>query len=87
MSASWPVREGVFDLGDLPVERGGVIRGARLSWQAHGSLGAARDNVIVYPCSYTASHGPGGARRKGGASLVCGVCTERRRASLDTAVS
>ncbi len=25
---------------------------------------------------------PGGARRRGGASLVCGVCMERRRASL-----
>jgi len=52
----WPVREGVLELGDLPVERGGVIRGARLSWQAHGTLNAARDNVIVYPCSYTADH-------------------------------
>ena len=56
MSATWPVRDGVLQLGDLPVERGGVIRGARLSWQAHGTLNAARDNVIVYPCSYTASH-------------------------------
>jgi homoserine O-acetyltransferase/O-succinyltransferase len=53
---SWPVRDGVFELGDLPVERGGVIRDARLVWQAHGTLNAARDNVIVYPCSYTASH-------------------------------
>jgi homoserine O-acetyltransferase len=25
-------------------------------WQAHGTLNAARDNVIVYPCSYTADH-------------------------------
>jgi homoserine O-acetyltransferase len=25
-------------------------------WQAHGTLNDARDNVIVYPCSYTASH-------------------------------
>jgi homoserine O-acetyltransferase len=53
---SWPVRDGVFELGDLPVERGGVIRDARLVWQAHGTLNAARDNVIIYPCSYTADH-------------------------------
>jgi homoserine O-acetyltransferase len=52
----WPVTEGVLELGDLPVERGGVIRDARLSWQAHGTLNAAGDNVIVYPCSYTATH-------------------------------
>jgi homoserine O-acetyltransferase len=52
----WPVREGVLELGDLPVERGGVIRDARLAWQAHGTLNAAGDNAIVYPCSYTATH-------------------------------
>ena len=53
---SWPVQEGVFELGDLPVERGGVIRQARLAWQTHGTLNAERDNVIVYPTSYTATH-------------------------------
>lgn len=56
MRAGWPVQDGVLDLGDLPAERGGVIRRARLAWQAHGTLSAARDNVIVYPCSYTADH-------------------------------
>lgn len=56
MTATWPVADGVFSLGDLPVERGGVIRDAKLSWQAHGTLSPARDNVIVYPCSYTATH-------------------------------
>lgn len=53
---SWSVTEGVLKLGDTEVERGGVIRDARLTWQAHGTLNAARDNVIVYPCSYTATH-------------------------------
>jgi homoserine O-acetyltransferase len=52
----WPVTEGVFELGDFAVERGGVIPDARLSWQTHGTLNAARDNVIVYPCSYMADH-------------------------------
>jgi homoserine O-acetyltransferase/O-succinyltransferase len=56
MSAGWPVQEGVLELGDLPAERGGVIRRAKLAWQTHGTLSAARDNVIVYPCSYTADH-------------------------------
>jgi homoserine O-acetyltransferase len=53
---SWPVAEGRFALGDLPVELGGTIRDAELAWQTHGTLNAARDNVIVYPCSYTADH-------------------------------
>lgn len=53
---TWPIADGVFELGDLPVERGGVIQDAKLSWQTHGTLSPARDNVIVYPCSYTATH-------------------------------
>ena len=56
MTGEWPVSEGVLSLGDWPAERGGVIRDARLAWQAHGTLNEARDNVIVYPCSYTATH-------------------------------
>jgi homoserine O-acetyltransferase len=54
--SQWPVTEGRFLLGDTTVQRGGVIRAAELAWQAHGTLNAARDNVIVYPCSYTATH-------------------------------
>ncbi len=56
MTGDWPVRDGVLELGDLPAERGGTIAGARLAWQSHGTLNAARDNVIIYPCSYTATH-------------------------------
>jgi homoserine O-acetyltransferase len=52
---SWPVDRGVFELGDLPVELGGTITDARLSWQTHGTLSEARDNVVVYPCSYGAT--------------------------------
>ena len=52
----WPKQDGVYALGDLAVEKGGVIRDARIVWQAHGTLNAAKDNVIVYPCSYTAQH-------------------------------
>ncbi len=52
----WPVSDGVLSLGHLDVEGGGVIPDARLVWQAHGALNEARDNVIVYPCSYTATH-------------------------------
>lgn len=52
----WPTQEGTFALGDLPVERGGVIDQARLTWKTHGTLNADRSNVVLYPCSYTASH-------------------------------
>lgn len=45
------MQEGVFELGDLTDERGGVVRVARLAWQTHSTLNAARDDVIVYPSS------------------------------------
>src|ERR1700749_3707310 len=52
----WPTQQGTFDAGDLTLRSGTVLRGARLSWKAHGTLSAARDNVIVYPTSYGAQH-------------------------------
>ena len=53
---TWPTQRGVFDLGDLPLQSGAVLRDARLSWKAHGTLSAGRDNVILYPTSYGAQH-------------------------------
>ena len=53
---TWPTQQGVHALGDLPLVSGGVLRDARLSWKAHGTLAPARDNVIVYPTSYSAQH-------------------------------
>ena len=52
---SFSVEDGVFALGDLAVERGGTIADARVRWKSYGTLSAARDNVIVYPTSYTAT--------------------------------
>jgi homoserine O-acetyltransferase/O-succinyltransferase len=52
----WPTQQGVFDAGDLTLQSGAVLRGARLSWKTHGTLSAARHNVIVYPTSYGAQH-------------------------------
>jgi len=56
IAMDWPVTDGVLDLGDFEVQAGGRIRNARLAWQTHGTINAAGDNVIVYPCSYMATH-------------------------------
>jgi homoserine O-acetyltransferase/O-succinyltransferase len=45
---------GRFALGDFAVEKGGVIRDAQLAWQRFGTLNARRDNLILYPSSYSA---------------------------------
>lgn len=52
----WPTEVGILDVGDLTLQSGKVLPRARLSWKAHGRLSAARDNVVVYPTSYSAQH-------------------------------
>lgn len=56
MAADWPVAEGEFRLGDLPLHKGGVLPDARIAWRAHGTLAPGRDNVVLYPTSYGAQH-------------------------------
>ena len=53
---AWPTAAGRFPLGDLPLQSGGVLPGAVLSWKTHGTLAPARDNVVLYPTSYGARH-------------------------------
>ena len=54
---AWATAEGVQALGDVALQSGEVLRDARLAWKSYGTLSPARDNVIVYPTSYTAKHG------------------------------
>jgi homoserine O-acetyltransferase/O-succinyltransferase len=51
---NWENESGSFALGDFAVEKGGVIRNAHLAWQRFGTLNAKRDNLILYPSSYSA---------------------------------
>ena len=53
---TWPTQTGIHALGDVTTLSGEVIRDARLSWKAHGTLSPKRDNVILYPTSYSALH-------------------------------
>ncbi|MBR2817357.1 MAG: alpha/beta fold hydrolase [Reyranella sp.] len=48
--------EGVFECGDLPLQRGGTLRDARIVYKTFGQLSPRRDNVILYPTSYGAQH-------------------------------
>lgn len=53
---TFPTESGRFELGDLVLQSGNVLPGATLSWKTYGTLSPERDNVIVYPTSYTAKH-------------------------------
>ena len=46
----------LFDVGSLPLSRGGELVGARLAYATYGILNAARSNVIVVPSAYGATH-------------------------------
>ncbi|WP_375459027.1 alpha/beta fold hydrolase [uncultured Enterovirga sp.] len=52
----WPTETGLFALGDLTLQSGAALPGAVLSWKTHGALSPARDNVVLYPTSYSAQH-------------------------------
>ncbi len=47
---------GTFELGDLPLQSGGVLQGARLVYATWGALNAARDNAVLFPTYYTGTH-------------------------------
>ena len=53
---TWSTQGGIFEPGDLPLQGGAVLSGARLAWKSYGTLSPARDNVILYPTSYSATH-------------------------------
>ena len=52
----WATQTGRHALGTLPLQSGAILPGAEISWKTYGTLSPARDNVIVYPTSYTAHH-------------------------------
>lgn len=45
-----------FDAGDLRLSSGATYRNARLSYKTYGTLSPTKDNVILYPTSYSARH-------------------------------
>ena len=52
----YEMQSGRFDLGDMLLQSGEVLTTATLSWTSYGTLAPQRDNVIVFPTSYTAQH-------------------------------
>lgn len=46
----------LFELGEVALQRGGLLPDARLAYKTYGSLNAAGDNVVLLPTFYTGSH-------------------------------
>src|SRR3954447_6202454 len=45
-----------FDAGNVVLQSGVVFRSMRLAYKTYGTLNARKDNVIVYPTSFSAQH-------------------------------
>ena len=45
-----------FSIGDLPLEGGGVLRDASMTYQCHGALNEQRDNVVLLPSFMAGNH-------------------------------
>jgi homoserine O-acetyltransferase len=54
--AAAPTSVDTFDLGDVALQSGAVLRGARLVYTTFGAPNARRDNAILFPTYYTGSH-------------------------------
>lgn len=46
----------IFELGDVDLQCGLRLRGARLAYQTYGELNARKDNVIVFPTFFGSQH-------------------------------
>jgi len=57
MSVSTETYEGVFDLGDMTLQSGAVLRDGKLAYKTHGRLNRERTNAILYPTQFGAQHG------------------------------
>jgi len=45
-----------YDLGDVALQYGGTLPGARIAYETHGQLNAARDNVVLFPTWCAGNH-------------------------------
>ncbi len=57
-SAHWPEQapHQMADLGELKLEKGGVIKNFKMSYVTHGKLNAAKDNAILFIHGFAANH-------------------------------
>ncbi|MEH2490862.1 alpha/beta fold hydrolase [Bradyrhizobium sp. AZCC 2230] len=46
----------IFEAGDVALQSGAVFPAMKLAYQTYGTLNAAKDNVILYPTSFSAQH-------------------------------
>jgi homoserine O-acetyltransferase len=51
-----PIPYEYFELGDVPLQSGELLRDAKLAYATFGHLNPARDNAILFPTYFTGTH-------------------------------
>ena len=46
----------IFEAGDVVLQSGATVPSLRLAYKTYGTLNEAKDNVILYPTSFSAQH-------------------------------
>ena len=46
----------VFEAGDLDLQSGETLRGAKLAYKTYGKLNSDKDNVVVFPTFFGGQH-------------------------------
>ena len=46
----------IFEAGDVTLQSGSVFPALKLAYKTYGTLSPAKDNVILYPTSFSAQH-------------------------------
>ena len=46
----------IFEAGDLELQSGETLRGAKLAYKTHGRLNTHKDNVVVFPTFFGGRH-------------------------------
>jgi len=47
---------GSYDFGDVVLQSGATLKGARIAYKTFGTLNATKTNAIIYPTSFGAQH-------------------------------
>jgi homoserine O-acetyltransferase len=47
---------GIYELGDVRLQSGAVLKNARLAYATYGAVNAAADNAVLLPTFYTGTH-------------------------------
>ena len=56
MAGNVAIDHEIFEVGDFRLQKGGVLKKARLAYKTWGTLSPAKDNAILFPTWFSSTH-------------------------------